>query len=223
MISIRVRSCTVMSTPPGRNVREPRSQPDGTIAEGYRHHINLSEKTNPSDAPVMFAAMTSSDALPMTTVGATMLTDIFAQQLSQVDGVAAFDQQRAKTQPVLGQANPLESSPARGLGLGLRSGNRGRHAQCHRAHFERWRASKVLTRITTNCSNAAELSARHRCLAQQLARPARRRQHCGGWRRKISMVRYLQWTTVQPSSSFSDDWRLTSSIPSGINALRPAD
>ena len=44
-------------------------------------------KTNPSDPPVMVLAMTS-DTLPMTTVS-DFADNIFAQQLSQVDGVAA--------------------------------------------------------------------------------------------------------------------------------------
>ena len=71
-------------------------------------------KTNPSDAPVMVLAMTS-DTLPMTTVS-DFADNIFAQQLSQVDGVAAVLIAGAQKPAVRVEANPLELA-GRGLSL----------------------------------------------------------------------------------------------------------
>ena len=71
-------------------------------------------KTNPSDPPVMVLAMTS-DTLPMTTVS-DFADNIFAQQLSQVDGVAAVLIAGAQKPAVRVEANPLELA-GRGLSL----------------------------------------------------------------------------------------------------------
>jgi len=71
-------------------------------------------KTNPSDAPVMVLAMTS-DILPMTTVS-DLADNILAQQLSQVDGVAAVLIAGAQKPAVRVEANPLELA-SRGLSL----------------------------------------------------------------------------------------------------------
>ncbi|SEC71978.1 multidrug efflux RND transporter permease subunit [Bradyrhizobium erythrophlei] len=71
-------------------------------------------KTNPSDPPVMVLAMTS-DTLPMTTVS-DLADNIFAQQLSQVDGVGAVLIAGAQKPAVRVEANPLELA-GRGLSL----------------------------------------------------------------------------------------------------------
>ena len=71
-------------------------------------------KTNPSDPPVMVLAMTS-DTLPLTTVS-DYADNMFAQQLSQVDGVAAVLIAGAQKPAVRVEANPLELA-GRGLSL----------------------------------------------------------------------------------------------------------
>jgi multidrug efflux pump subunit AcrB len=71
-------------------------------------------KTNPSDPPVMVLAMTS-DTLPLTTVS-DFADNMFAQQLSQVDGVAAVLIAGAQKPAVRVEANPLELA-GRGLSL----------------------------------------------------------------------------------------------------------
>ena len=71
-------------------------------------------KTNPSDPPVMVLAMTS-DTLPLTTVS-DYADNMFAQQLSQVDGVATVLIAGAQKPAVRVEANPLELA-GRGLSL----------------------------------------------------------------------------------------------------------
>jgi multidrug efflux pump subunit AcrB len=71
-------------------------------------------KTNPSDPPVMVLALTS-DTLALTSVS-DYADNIFAQQLSQVDGVATVLIAGAQKPAVRVEANPLELA-GRGLSL----------------------------------------------------------------------------------------------------------
>ncbi|WP_461357293.1 multidrug efflux RND transporter permease subunit [Bradyrhizobium sp. USDA 4454] len=71
-------------------------------------------KTNPSDPPVMVLALTS-DSLPLTTVN-DYSDNIFAQQLSLVDGVGTVLIAGAQKPAVRVEANPIELA-GRGLSL----------------------------------------------------------------------------------------------------------
>jgi multidrug efflux pump subunit AcrB len=105
-------------------------------------------KTNPSDPPVMVLAMTS-DTLPMTTVS-DFADNIFAQQLSQVDGVAAVLIAGAQKPAVRIEANPLELA---GSGLGLRSAVRDRDRHTLNAPKGTLNGQRVLrSRITISYS-----------------------------------------------------------------------